>query len=62
MDGAELESPSPDVRWVSRFVEWVLQGLLHCQCWGVVVKVTDYTESELGDISGSAENTQIVLG
>lgn len=29
----------PDVRWVSRFVEWGLQGILRCHRWGVVVKV-----------------------
>lgn len=36
---ADHDCPQLDIRWVSRFVEWVLQGLLRCQCWGVVVKV-----------------------
>lgn len=61
-DGAERDSPSPDIRWVSRFVEWVLQGLLRCQCWGVVVKVTSSADSKLGSVPSYAENTQMVEG
>lgn len=30
---------SLDIRWVSKFVEWGLQGILRCRCWGVAVKV-----------------------
>lgn len=40
---------APDLRWVSRSVEWGLQGLLQCQCWGVVVKV-EYSLSVRGII------------
>lgn len=36
--GAGSPTP-PDVRWVARFVEWGLQGILRCRRWGVVVKV-----------------------
>lgn len=35
----DLPAP-PDTRWVSRFVEWGLQGILRCRCWGVVVNVS----------------------
>ncbi|CAM9209213.1 unnamed protein product [Ectocarpus sp. 4 AP-2014] len=41
-ESAQVSSdlPTPvDSRWVSRFVEWGLQGILRCRCWGVVVKV-----------------------
>lgn len=38
--GGSGDRPAPpDTRWVSRFVEWGLQGILRCRCWGVVVKV-----------------------
>lgn len=32
-------NPAADMPWVSRFVEWGLQGIVRCRCWGVAVKV-----------------------
>ncbi|CAM9135050.1 unnamed protein product [Scytosiphon promiscuus] len=42
----------PDMRWVSRFVEWGLQGILRCRCWGVVVKVGSKMLASTGGLHG----------
>lgn len=39
VEGSGDTPAPPDTRWVSRFVQWGLQGILRCRCWGVVVKV-----------------------
>ena len=39
MDPGGDTKASPDLQWVARFVEWGLQGIVRCRCWGVAVKV-----------------------
>ncbi|CAN0183838.1 unnamed protein product, partial [Pylaiella littoralis] len=51
----------PDTRWVSRFVEWGLQGILRCRCWGVVVNVGSKLLSSTGGLHGGHRVYPVVL-
>ncbi|CAM9264298.1 unnamed protein product, partial [Ectocarpus sp. 12 AP-2014] len=54
--------PTPlDSRWVSKFVEWGLQGILRCRCWGVVVKVGSRLLASTGGLHGGNRVYPLVL-
>ncbi|CAM9247576.1 unnamed protein product, partial [Ectocarpus fasciculatus] len=59
---ASSDLPTPvDSRWVSRFVEWGLQGILRCRCWGVVVKVGSRLLSSTRGLYGGNRVYPLVL-
>ncbi|CAM9352028.1 unnamed protein product, partial [Ectocarpus sp. 13 AM-2016] len=57
---SDLATPL-DTRWVSRFVEWGLQGILRCRCWGVVVKVGSRLLASTGGLHGGNRVYPLVL-
>eukprot|EP00752_Nemacystus_decipiens_P012187 g10805.t1 len=61
IEGSGGELAPPDTRWVSRFVEWGLQGILRCRCWGVVVKVGSKLLASRAGLEGGHRVYPLVL-
>eukprot|EP00903_Cladosiphon_okamuranus_P012352 g11581.t1 len=60
-EGSGDKPAPPDTRWVTRFVEWGLQGILRCRCWGVAVKIGSKLLASRSGLEGGHRVYPLVL-